>query len=295
MPCLSPMSAWENPRGGRLLFSPPRGFEGVPPLSLPCGKCLWCRMERSRQWAVRCIHENLFHQKSCFVTLTYRNSSLPRYGSLHLSDLQKFLKRLRKDFDQSIIRYFGCGEYGESFARPHYHLLIFGVDFSDDRVSIGNNLYRSPRLEKLWPFGFSTVGSVTFESAAYVARYCLKKVGGYDVVKSEHYKKRKPEFVVMSRRPGIGSQWFDKYKFDVYPYNSTRREGVNIDGLVFKTPRYYDKLLEKEMPSFLEKIKETRKANVSKFAKDETQLQAFEANLKARLSLFTPRNFEGIQ
>lgn len=240
------------------------------------------------------MHEKSLHDKSCFLTLTYRPGCVPRGGSLCKRDLSLFLKRLRKELRDTRIRFFGCGEYGEKFARPHYHLLLFGVDFSFDRQFIGRDLYTSPTVDRLWPWGFHSLGEVTDASAAYVARYCLKKAFGKQLTKDFHYGKRVAEFTQMSRRPGIASGWFDKFKFDVYKFDLSS-EGVLVDGKIFRPPRFYDKLLDREMPEMLKQLKLRRKEKAKGFALNSDQLDAFDKQLRYKLSLFNPRTFEGIQ
>ena len=145
--------------------------------------------------------------RNCFVTLTYNDEHLPANGSLNKRDITLFLKRLRKRYGKGI-RYYQCGEYGELLSRPHHHAILFNHDFEDKQlwsVRGGVRLYRSASLEQLWPYGYSTIGDVTFESAAYVARYVVKKITGER--EGEHYRGKMPEFATMSRRPGIGRGW----------------------------------------------------------------------------------------
>ena len=151
---------------------------------VPCGQCIGCRLERSRQWAIRCVHEASLHTDNCFITLTYSPDCLPSDGSLNHDDFQKFFKRLRKHIAPKKIRYYMCGEYGEDLqqpsklGRPHFHACLFGLDFDDKQLYIVRDdvkLYTSATLEKIWGKGFVTIGDVTFESAAYVARYIAKK------------------------------------------------------------------------------------------------------------------------
>ena len=211
-------------------------------LFLPCGQCIGCRVARSREWATRLVHESTLHDENCFITLTYNPENLPEDGSLHKDHFQKFMKRLRKAFPNQKIRFFHCGEYGSKLGRPHYHAILFGFDFPDKElfsVSNGVRIYRSSILERLWPFGFSTIGDVTFESCAYVARYVIKKITGDKA--DEHYQGKHPEYITMSLKPGIASGWFEKYVFDIYPHDFV----VLDDGRKLKTPRFYDrKLLE---------------------------------------------------
>lgn len=185
MPCYKPLDAWRpiDSSSKKLVFSynAKRCNGPTPDLQVPCGQCVGCRLERSRQWAVRCVHESQMHKENCFITLTYAPEHLPADQSLHYRDFQLFMKRLRKRFSGKVIRFYMCGEYGENFGRPHFHACLFGHNFDDLtlwKVQNKQKLYRSKTLEELWPFGHSSVGTVTFESAAYVARYIMKKVTG---------------------------------------------------------------------------------------------------------------------
>lgn len=244
-----------NPKTGKrqIVFKPTDGYSDLT-VTLPCGQCIGCRLERSRQWAVRCIHEASLHEENCFITLTFSNEWLDSSNSLVKSDFQKFMKRLRKKFDVPI-RYFHCGEYGEKLKRPHHHACLFGFDFHDKQLwsmKNGVKLYRSAALEKLWPYGFATIGQVTFESAAYVARYIMKKQTGKGA--EEYYKDKTPPYTTMSRRPGIAHDWYAKYKDDVYPDD----EIVIRDKLKVRPPRYYDSLYDLEAPEDFKAIKKKR-------------------------------------
>jgi hypothetical protein len=188
------------------------------------------------------------------LTLTYDDDYLPACG-LQKSDFQKFMKRLRKEFVHapscrcgigcvSRIRFYHCGEYGAMYGRPHYHALLFGFDFPDKRdeaMRRGYPVWRSPALERLWPFGISEIGTVTFDSAAYVARYLLKKLdtatNPYVLVDEDTgvVTDQNPEYATMSRRPGIGKPWFEKYREEVYPLDQ-----VFSRGFFMKPPRAYD-------------------------------------------------------
>ena len=189
MPCYHPLSAFQCVDGS-IVFYESKRHDTVKSLFLPCGQCVGCRLERSRQWAIRCMHEAQMHEKNCFITLTYDDAHLPGDRSLHYRDFQLFIKRLRKRYPGRRIRYYMAGEYGENFGRPHWHACLFGIDFDDKslwkRTSANSLLYRSADLELLWPFGYSSIGDVTFESAAYVARYIMKKVTGKNA--DQHYQ-----------------------------------------------------------------------------------------------------------
>lgn len=225
-------------------------------LLLPCGRCMGCRLERSRQWALRCIHEAKMYDENCFITLTFSDDYLPEDGSLDRKCIQDFIKRVRRRFDSRKIRVFYCGEYGDLLSRPHYHVLFFNLDFPDKvlwRKVNGSKYYSSSVLADLWPYGFSSIGDVTFESAAYVARYCTKKINGS--LAEEHYKGKLPEFCGMSLKPGIGKPWFDKFaKSDLFPHDSCVARGTEC-----KVPRYYDVLWERERPAEFARIKEIRR------------------------------------
>lgn len=254
MPCYHPLSAFQC-ADGSIVFYESKRHDTVKSLSLPCGQCVGCRLERSRQWAIRCMHEAQMHTQNCFITLTYDDAHLPSDRSLHYRDFQLFIKRLRKRYPGRRIRYYMAGEYGENFGRPHWHACIFGLDFDDKklwkRTSANSLLYRSADLELLWPFGYSSIGDVTFESAAYVARYIMKKVTGKNA--AEHYQEidpdtgeitnRTPEFTKMSLKPGIGYEWYKQYTSDVYPHDY-----VVVRGKKVKPPKYYDKKYKIDNP-----------------------------------------------
>jgi len=218
MGCYFPLDAWQRKAGCKPVF---KFKPGYTKLQLPCGRCIGCRLERSRQWAMRCVHESSLHDQNCFLTLTFADNPV----SLRKSVFQKFMKRLRKAIDPVKIKYFMCGEYGEQFDRPHFHACIFGWSPPDLELLSSKNgilLYKSEFLSKVWGHGFVTVGDVTFESAAYVARYVMKKITGDSA--QEHYEyvdetgeviDRLPEYCCMSRRPAIAAEWYDIYLNDL--------------------------------------------------------------------------------
>lgn len=241
MPCYYPLTGYHGQEftasGKRsIVFDPGKARFGVP-ISLPCGRCIGCRLERSRQWAIRLVHEGSLHQDKCFLTLTYAPEFLPSDHSLDVTEFQRFMKRLRKYVAPLKVRFFHCGEYGEQLGRPHYHCILFGYDFPDKLIfqrgsDPSLNLYTSKVLAELWPLGFSTIGQVTFESAAYVARYVVKKWMGPGA--EDHYQGRKPEYTTMSRRPGIGAGWLAKFESDVFPADE-----VVLRGRKLAPPKYY--------------------------------------------------------
>jgi len=269
MPCFSPIHGYASKsltKNGKrkIVFQLANGYADKP-MTIPCGVCIGCRIDRSRQWALRCVHESKMHETSCFVTLTYDDEHLPQDLSLDKSHLQLFFKRLR---NRGIkFRYYACGEYGEENNRPHYHAIIFGYSFLEDRKKLfksknGDQVYRSDSLNEIWGFGMCTVGSFNYASAAYVARYCMKKKGGK--MAESHYSRivREsgeiiqvvPEFALMSLRPGIGSEWYAKFKKDVFP-----SDFLIHDSKKHSVPRYYLNKLEKEDLTEHAKIKSKRK------------------------------------
>lgn len=273
MPCYKPMDCWRQL--GHLKAGEPRIVftkhqREATPLTIPCGQCIGCRLERSRRWAVRLMHESQQHPKSSFLTLTYDQEHVPPDMSLRIDDFQKFMKRLRRG-SSSPLRFFHCGEYGETTQRPHYHVCLFGEDFSSDREHIRDNsrgepLYASRRLSETWGLGSyeqQIIGDLTFESAAYVARYCLKKITGSQA--DAHYGARTPEYVTMSRRPGIGAEWYSHFASEVFPSDSVviKRADSYVEML---PPPFYDKLLEKADPVLFKKIKRERKRSAEKLA-----------------------------
>lgn len=279
MPCFHPLQAFrshaKNANGKSVIkFNMQLGSSSVKfePIKVSCGRCIGCRLERSRQWAIRCMHESSLYSRNCFITLTYNPKSLPKDGGLQLRDFQLFLKRLRKKYG-SGIRFFHCGEYGENNFRPHYHACIFNFDFPDKVLFKTNNgikLYVSDALNSLWSdpntgesYGFCTVGDVTFESAAYVARYITKKINGEKA--AEHYNGKKPEYITMSRRPGIGKGWYDKYKDDCYPSDFLVHREMKM-----KPPKFYDRLYEIDNPTEFEIIKKLREQKSKLAAHDNS-------------------------
>lgn len=250
MPCTRPLNAYKSP-SGKIFFTPSRDAQFV---QLPCGQCISCRLNHSRQWATRMVHEAHMHERSCFITLTYNDQNLPVGGTLVRKHLTDFFKRLRKALGATKIRYFACGEYGSKLSRPHYHAIIFGYDFPEKSLHQSGKfpLYTSSLLQALWPFGFSTVAAFSFESAAYVARYCVKKITGK--LAEEHYGQKIPEYCVMSRNPGLGYDFFMKYYEDIVNYDRVVSRGGNQT----MPPRYYDKLLSGCDLELLQRNKEKR-------------------------------------
>lgn len=260
MACTRPLDAWHRPGGG-ITFTRSEGW-GDRPLQIECSQCKHCRIARQQGWAIRCAHEAQLHThksgefqgapNNSFITLTYDDDHLPPNASLEYEHWQLFAKRCRKRFK---MRYLHCGEYGDEKHRPHYHAILFGQDFAETRVPVtkrGEHLvYASSLLADLWPYGKHEIGSMTLDSAQYVARYTLKKLTGEKG--REHYGVRQPEYATMSNRPGIGKRWLEKYLTDVYP-----EDQVHLNGRTFRPPRYYDHLLETWDPELHTEVMKNR-------------------------------------
>lgn len=252
MTCYNPTRAWRtnyvNPETEKrtITFNRKSGFEDME-LSLPCGKCEGCLKKRLDIWALRCVHESHDHENNCFITLTYDDDHVP--NSLDHSHFQKFMKRLRKHFTGVKIRYFMCGEYGTQTLRPHFHALLFGVDFPDkiQHTTQGNIInYTSEILSKLWPMGYHYIGDLHYGTARYVAKYSLKALDQLGLDYDE--LGIKPEYLMMSN--GIGKNYAKKYSKEL---------GVNdniiVNGHKNPVPRYYESFIDKQT---LQRMKDDR-------------------------------------
>lgn len=252
-------------------------------IDIPCGQCAGCRLEYSRQWAIRCMLEARQYEHNYFVTLTYDNEHLPRKQNPHFSretgevysffessslvpsDVKQFMKILRRRFEYHYnftgIRFFGCGEYGEKFMRPHYHLILFNCPIPDLellKTSFNGDVYwKSDLLSDIWKKGFVCVASCNFDTCAYVARYMMKKQKGLN---SSFYDDNGliAPFSVMSRDPGIAKSYYDKNKDKIYYYDSLNIVDKNGVAMKVKPPRYYDRLYDIESPDDLKRIKSKR-------------------------------------
>ena len=283
MTCYRPLRGWRSAfpnENGKypIVFNRAKSWsDSYHPVDIACGQCTGCRLDRSLEWAIRCVHELKWHDRGCFVTLTFNEEALRKRGhrSLAVRDVQLFMKRVRKKYGAGV-KFMCSGEYGDDYGRPHYHVLLFGVGFDDQkywkRTKAGEVIYRSATLERLWsdpgtgvPYGYSSVGALTFQSAAYVARYVLKKQVGklctnglYTMsVADLDYRTgrivpRRSEFATMSN--GLGDKWFARYHVEWYESDS-----VIHDGRELKVPRYYDRRLALLDPGLLEEVKRERR------------------------------------
>ena len=255
---------------------------------VPCGQCIGCRLERSRQWAIRISQEASLYENNCFITLTYMDKCCP--STLVLRDFQLFMKRLRKKYGNGI-RFFHCGEYGDLNGRPHYHAALLNFDFPDKKLyytSSGFNYYLSESLSNLWPFGIHLISDLTYDSAGYIARYVLKKITGDAAV--DAYRDKSAPYVTMSRRPGIGTPWIEKYLENVYNHDR-----VVVKGHECLPPRFYDEVLKANYPEWFDYIKEQRAARFSDDLNNTLQrLNVREEVTTRKVDFFMPRKLDNI-
>ena len=239
---------------------------------LPCGQCLDCRCRYAQEWANRIMLEAQYHDESYFITLTYDEEHVPvaldKSGepvyTLQPKDLQDFIKRLRSDQEyhkDNRIRFYAVGEYGSTTHRPHYHIIVFGLKI-DDLELIGKNrhgtlLHDSKKIREIWGLGLTEVDQMSWESAAYCARYTVKKLGKKETSFYEDHN-LVPEFSRMSLKPAIGYQYFDEYKEDIYKNDEIFISTVK-GGRKCKPPKYYDDKYDDIYPADMAVVKGNRR------------------------------------
>ena len=250
MACFNPLLAVDNgvdpetgkhrikilPKRSDLNLEKVRERYGNNLMMLPCGHCVACAQDYARTWQARIMCEALYHEKKCFLTLTYKDA--PENPSKE--DLREFIKKLRNKFGKGL-KFFAAGEKGSVTRRSHYHMILFGEDFAFDRQVMtkrGLNLvYGSSTLDSLWKHGFTSIGCLDVASAGYVSKYCdKKKISSQD----------DGEFVMMSR--GLGRQFFEDNGYNLFD-----SDFVYFDGNKFKIPRYFLKLAN-EHPDFYTRL-----------------------------------------
>lgn len=315
MACLRPLKMWWNGEytsngKKKYVFKQPEGaFATFPAVEIPCGQCIQCRLARARDTAIRCVHESKFYDANCFLTLTVSDECINEIfpgGSLNHRPFQLFMKRLRKKYQGVTevihpktkkvvrpIRCVMCGEYGEQLKRPHYHVLLFNFDFPDKKLfrKVGDTrLYISKELEKLWPYGFSTIGDITFDSAAYVAKYVTKKITG-DMA-DEHYLNvetgeiLKPEYIKFPQGFGLGRLFYEEYKEQIYSHDFVRTGDKDFK---MKPPKYYDKIYDIDYHEELEKLKKERLHQAQKVRLTDEQKEVKERIILDRLEFYSKR------
>lgn len=276
MACYYPIDAWwsknPNDNGNRYLVFTRREASQDEPLKVPCGNCIGCRLQKSQEWGIRCMHEMREYEQNCFITLTYDDEHLPLDNSVHKSHFRTFMKNLRqnlmRDGKTEKIRYFACGEYGtdqdinsvNTLGRPHYHAIIFGHDFEDKtlfKTIRDNPVYTSEYLSNVWKKGHVTVQEANFKTAQYTAGYCVKKIGGH--MAETHYQRINqvtgeitnlhPEFMACStgnkETKGIGSRWARRYLSDL------DKGFITNNGDKIPYPKYYNQfIIDRENEAF---------------------------------------------
>lgn len=263
---------------------------------LPCGQCIGCRIDYSRQWANRCLLELSYHDSAWFCTFTYDDDHVPRTYypdpetgeaipalTLRKRDFQLLMKRIRKKFEGDKIRFFMSGEYGSETFRPHYHAILFGLHLNDlkpyktvKEAGQYYTYYNSASLQECWPYGYVVVGEVTWESCAYTARYVMKKLKGKEAVFYEKHNIQ-PEFTLMSRKPGIARRYYDEHP-GIYEQDKIHIS-TSKGGKSFRPPRYFDKLFDLDCPEKSAELKALRaklaqEAQAAKLA--NTSLNSYE-------------------
>lgn len=296
MACFHPRRAWRVGDTSHVQFfwSPKAGAE----LLLPCGECVGCLNSRAQEWATRCHFEALSHPRNEFVTLTYDDKHLPPGGSLRYEDFQRFVRSLRDSGRR--LRYFGAGEYGTRFQRPHFHACLFGVGFDDrvlhSRSPAGERVYRSDELSSHWPHGFAATGNVTLASAAYIARYILQK-GRRD---DDRYRRVdsstgevfyvEPEFNFMSLKPGIGLNVWQRY-------GQAMRDNDNvvIEGSARPIPKYFLRVFARDAVNLpeLAEIQSWRWERMTDFASREQP--SLDSREKVQLARFCQLNRTNVE
>lgn len=304
MACTSPLGGYRT-KDGRIVYH--RISQAGNVQEVQCGQCNDCRIAKAREWAIRAMHEAQMHAKNAFITLTYNEEHLPENGSLDLREWQNFAKRMREAVGP--FRFLHVGEYGAENNRPHYHALIFGQNFDEDRAVwkecdlTGRRYYRSPKLAKLWPKGFHDIQDLSREAANYVCQYAVKKIYGTSVKADEEREKRyqrvdpttgevwqvAEETWSMSKNPGLGKTWFDKYGTDVFPHDH-----VIVKGRENRPPRYYLDLLKTKSKEEYDQIKtkRTEKAKSNAYRNEPVMRRAQAAITQAKLKLKPARKLD---
>lgn len=283
MPCFNPMRVATD-EDGHLDWSKSYTSDVVDsPVLVPCRNCIGCKLADAREWAIRCFHEATLHTtkwkdprnglvtevpNSSMVTLTYDNEHLPADGCLDKGALVNFHRRLDRHAGRPVRR-FSIGEYGTTGGRPHYHALLMGLDL-DDRYQVvlgdGQLVSKSHTLDKLWPFGNATIDDLNFNTVRYVSGYLAKeKSGNPDFVDGPIaekvdpttgtvvYQPVQPQFRLMSRQPGLASEWIKANYERVYPFDE-----ITIHGISFPPPGYYDRWLRREHPDLYAEVQTKR-------------------------------------
>ncbi|ALS03610.1 VP4 [Gokushovirus WZ-2015a] len=276
---------------------------------IPCGQCIGCRIRQREDWTTRIELEARQWPKErvWFITLTYDDEHVPgmilktgellrkaqyvwkpgeeapkSVQTLLYTDVQKFLKRLRKAY-KAKLRFFCAGEYGEQTARPHYHMILYGWEPTDLKQLYKihhNGYYTSEWMASIWGMGQIQIAQATPETYRYVAGYVTKKMYEIDGEKANVYYKlgqQKP-FACMSLKPGLGDAYYQEHKAEIW------RQGYIqcTNGKRAQIPRYYEKMMEKENPERLWRIKRRRQKQIIEQNLLKYENTDFEKDLKSK-------------
>lgn len=279
MQCINPIPAGFT-ASGSLTFKKSEASREIEGFKLECRKCLPCRLNLAREKAIRVYHESKTHLDSIFLTLTYDEEHLVS-PVLQYRDFQLFMKKLREHVTRDVtdpelkkelaISYMVTGEYGEKNKRPHWHAIIFNYRPKDEKkdreTSLGHEVYKSEFLRSLWGKGAIEYGSVTLESANYVARYAAKKlVHGNDEDHEYH-----PIHKTSSRR-AIGRSWIEKHWKHTFAHGFV----VLPNGSTTKIPRYYVDWLKKHRPTEWETYVTTKRLELQTAAQTKARKEELE-------------------
>lgn len=281
-------------------------------IRIPCGDCIGCQEKYSKEWAVRCMLEAQRYPENYFITLTYDEFHLPMEGelvnpktgeifeddgtwltgTLIPEHMKKFIKDIRAywkyHYKHDGIRFFACGEYGGQSQRPHYHLIMFNLPLKAKDLKVykankdGTILYTHPIIEKIWGKGFITIAQVNWDTCAYTARYVMKKMKGKIPIEESFRSGKIPEFIRMSRMPGIASDYFDENAKAIFENDEIVINGHKEKIQPVKPPRYFDKKYDIIYHDHMEQIKKTRKriANENEKSKMRTTTHTIKDQLK---------------
>lgn len=327
MPCYHPLKAWhvgyhDSGKDKYKITSYSTNYVKdalADSIDIPCGKCIGCRLDYSRQWADRCMLELKNHKESWFCTFTYDSDHLPinyrvneetgevtNAATLCKRDFQLFMKRLRKNYaakgKDNHLMYFCAGEYGDNTFRPHYHAIMFGLELDDlvlyKRTVDGYIYYNSEFLRSCWQKGEVVITNVTWDTCAYTARYIMKKQYGSAAEVYEKYN-IVPEFTLMSRKPAIGRVFYDENKGWIFDtdliFIGTEKGSHSI-----KPPKYYRRLFDIDEPEQSAIMKEKNRiiADDMKILKQSRtslpylqMLESEELNKEQRIKVLSRKEF----
>lgn len=298
---------------------------------IACGKCWACQLNYSAEWATRIMLEAKKYDHNYFITLTYDDENVPilerleyeetykmheeiieqktvqlendgtwQY-SLYPDHIKTFLNSLRKYLERKGhkgVKYFYCGEYGETTHRPHYHLILLNCpldinQFYDTHIDDNYKAHwKSREIERFWKKGMMDLAECEWSCIAYVARYCTKKLDMSGDKRVYLNKGLLPEYVRMSK--GIGFDYFRQHKEEIYKNDEMIMKTVKGNTGSFKPPKAFDRKYKELDPKGFELIRKSRaKAGerarqLEKSLTDYTDLEMLKlkaSNLQTKMSM----------